>query len=62
MCYISNDPAVVAAIYQQQHGADAVVYLDGDIAKALGQQRWTDYETLQSARRRLDRQLIFEQI
>ena len=62
MTCVSQDPRRIASTYTRQHGSDAVVYLDGDISKALGQQRWTDYKTLQDARRRLAGIGIFEQI
>ena len=59
----SNDePGRVASEYLQRHGAEAVIYIDGDIAKALGTHRWEDYKLLQRARLRLRRLELFEQI
>jgi hypothetical protein len=58
----SDEPGRVASEYLQEHGGEAVIYIDGDIAKALGTHRWDDYRMLQRARLRLRRLELFEQI
>jgi hypothetical protein len=58
----TDEPGRVASEYLQRHGGEAVIYIDGDIAKALGTHRWEDYKLLQRARLRLRRLELFEQI
>jgi hypothetical protein len=62
MDHVSDEPGRVASEYLQEHGGEAVIYIDGDIAKALGTHRWEDYRLLQRARLRLRRLELFEQI
>ena len=57
-----DEPGRVASEYLQRHGGEAIIYIDGDIAKALGTHRWEDYKLLQRARLRLRRMELFEQI
>jgi hypothetical protein len=62
MDHVPDEPGRIASEYLQQHGGEAVIYIDGDIAKALGTHRWEDYKLLQRARLRLRRLELFEQI
>ena len=58
----SDEPGRIASDYVRQHGTEAVIYIDGDIAKALGTHRWEEYRMLQQARLRLRRLELFDQI
>jgi len=62
MDHVSDEAGRIASEYAARHGRDALIYLDGDIAKALGTQRWDDYKLLHQVRLRLRRMQMFDQI
>ena len=57
-----DQPGRVASDYLGKYGRDAVIYIDGDIAKALGTQRWDDYKLLHRARIRMRRMQLSQQL
>lgn len=61
MDHIPDEAGRIASDYVGKHGRDALVYLDGDIAKALGTQRWDDYKLLHQVRLRMRRQFVIGQ-
>jgi len=62
MDHVSDEAGRVASEYVTKHGRDALIYLDGDIAKALGTHRWDDYKLLHQVRLRLRRIQMFDQL